>query len=48
MGERALIGRTKRTHLIGDVPALGIVGLALLALVPQTSTGSMESFTQAG
>jgi hypothetical protein len=38
MGVQALVDVTERTHLVGDVPALVIVGVALLALAPSGAT----------
>lgn len=35
MAVQALVDVTERTHLVGDVPALVIVGVALLALAPR-------------
>jgi len=35
MGVQALIDASERTHLVGDVPALVIVGPALIALSPK-------------
>jgi len=37
MGVQALVDSTERTHLLGDVPALVIIGLALLTLAPRTT-----------
>jgi len=34
MGIQAFVDVTERTHLVGDVPALVIVGLAMLYLAP--------------
>ena len=34
MAVQALLDATERTHLIGDVPALVLVGVALIALAP--------------
>ena len=34
MGVQAMVDVTERTHLVGDVPALVVVGIALLALAP--------------
>ena len=34
MGVQAVVDVTERTHLVGDVPALLIIGVALLALAP--------------
>jgi hypothetical protein len=34
MGAQALIDRTELTHLVGDVPALIVVGIVLVALAP--------------
>jgi Family of unknown function (DUF6632) len=34
MGVQAVVDATERTHLLGDVPALVIVGILLLALAP--------------
>jgi len=38
MGVQAVVDATERTHLVGDVPALVIVGVALLALLPTGTT----------
>lgn len=38
MGIQALVDVTERTHLVGDVPALVIVGIALLVLAPRRAT----------
>jgi len=35
MAVQAIVDATERTHLVGDVPALVIVGVALLALAPK-------------
>jgi len=35
MGIQALFDVTERTHLVGDVPALVIIGVAMLALAPR-------------
>lgn len=35
MGIQALVDVTERTHLVGDVPALLIIGVAMLALTPR-------------
>jgi len=37
MGVQALVDQAERTHLVGDVPALVIVGGALLVLAPRTA-----------
>jgi len=37
MAVQAVVDTTERTHLVGDVPALVIVGAALLALAPKPS-----------
>lgn len=37
MGAQALVDVTERTHLVGDVPALVIVGLVLLMLAPRAA-----------
>jgi hypothetical protein len=34
MGVQAVVDATERTHLVGDVPALLIIGVALLVLAP--------------
>ena len=39
MAGQAIADVTERTHLVGDVPALVIVGTLLLALAPKTSEG---------
>ena len=38
MGVQALVDVTERMHLAGDVPALVIVGIALLVLAPSKAT----------
>lgn len=38
MAVQAVVDVTERTHLVGDVPALVIIGIALLALAPREST----------
>ncbi len=38
MGVQAIVDVTERGHLVGDVPALAIVGIALLALAPEEVT----------
>jgi len=40
MGIQALIDVTERTHLVGDVPALVIIGVAMLALAPRSAPGT--------
>lgn len=37
MGGQALVDATERTHLVGDVPALVIVGIVLLTLMPRAT-----------
>ena len=37
MGVQAIRDTAERGHLIGDVPALAIVGIALLVLAPETA-----------
>jgi hydrogenase/urease accessory protein HupE len=34
MGVQAVVDVTERTHLVGDVPALVIIGVAMLAFAP--------------
>ena len=34
MGVQAIVDTAERGHLIGDVPALAIVGIVLLVLAP--------------
>lgn len=38
MGVQALADTTERTHLVGDVPALIIIGVLLLLLAPRDSS----------
>ena len=35
MAGQAMVDATERTHLVGDVPALMIIGVALLLLMPR-------------
>jgi len=37
MAVQALMNRGEHAHLLGDVPALIIVGIALIALAPKPS-----------
>jgi hypothetical protein len=37
MGIQAILDVAERGHLIGDVPALAIVGIVLLVLAPKAS-----------
>jgi len=37
MGIQAFVDATERTHLVGDVPALVIVGLVMLTLAPRAA-----------
>jgi hypothetical protein len=38
MGIQAILDTAERGHLVGDVPALAIVGIVLLILAPKNST----------
>lgn len=37
MAVQAMVDATEHMHLVGDVPALVIIGVALLALLPRTA-----------
>jgi len=40
MGTQALLDASERGHLVGDVPALALVGLVLLVLAPKAATSA--------
>lgn len=43
MGVQAVVDVTERTHLVGDVPALVIIGVVLLALAPREAAAADRS-----
>ncbi len=45
MGAQAVVDETERTHLIGDVPALIVIGVALILLAPSTRQRSSQEQT---
>jgi len=47
MAWQALRDTAERGHLVGDVPALAIVGIVLLVLAPQSERPALERHTDA-
>jgi FtsH-binding integral membrane protein len=42
MAGQALVDASERTHMVGDVPALVLIGAALLVLTPKATPASVD------